>query len=175
LTAKQRKKMLRNGQIIRWNMVRSVRRLLEVQMLAAMKMPFQPDLPVLRRVRAADTQSCAWHRPDGMDVCLDCWKRWISDPDKLTPLRTMTGLVGDGDGYSPDLYEQQGQQDMKIGEATNAMIDSLTTFHRWAIYASCSIASPWRFPNADVILVAVDARDELTKKLKKNACTGALF
>lgn len=96
--------------------------------------------------------------------------------DRDLGAQTMRGLAGDGDGYgSGDVYEAQRRTDMRIGEATNAQIDNLSRIHYWAIYRACSIATAWKFPNADFIVVMEEARDELEKKLRKNICTAVLF
>ena len=55
------------------------------------------------------------------------------------------------------------------------MINSLSRIHVWAIYRSCSIASVWRFPNADLLAAVAEAKEQLTEKLKRNVCTATLF
>jgi hypothetical protein len=87
----------------------------------------------------------------------------------------MGGLAGDADGHGVDLHEAQHTHDMQIGAATDAMIDSLDRIHVWAIYANCRIATAWRFPHADLVVTAAEARAELVLKLKKNECTRNLF
>jgi hypothetical protein len=64
---------------------------------------------------------------------------------------------------------------MKIGEATDAMIDSLRALHRWSIYKKCGIASVWKFPSADFMMTLIDAEEELRLKLKNNVATAASF
>jgi hypothetical protein len=136
----------------------------------------------MRRVRREEVAKTAFVKPDGLDLCLSCWKDSMTgDQDNDLGVKTMTGLSGgveDGEeAVAPreDMYEAQQIADQRIAAATDAMINSLVSLHRWAIYRSCSIASVWRFPNADFLSVAAEARDELTKKLKRNVCTSTLF
>lgn len=110
---------------------------------------------------------------DPVDHCLTLWKEWMQQCDRDLGAQTMRGLVGDyGSG---DVYEAQRQADMRIGEATNAQIENLSRIHYWSIYRACSIATAWRFPNADFIQVLAEARAELEQKLRKNICTAVLF
>jgi hypothetical protein len=129
----------------------------------------------VRRVRRDEVVSPAFAKADGLELCLACWKDWMTgDQDKDLGVKTMRGLVGDCESGA-DIYEAQQEADQRIGAATDAMINSLERLHVWAIYRSCSIASVWRFPNANFITVAEDARSELTQKLKRNVCTATLF
>ncbi len=131
---------------------------------------------MLRRVRKEEAKIDAWVKPDGLDACLECWKMWMSgDGDRDLGAKTMGGLVGNSDGYGLDPDEEQQARDNRIGAATDAMIDSLKRIHIWAIYKSCGVGSVWQFPNADLVIVAEDARTELEAKLRKNVCTGILF
>lgn len=126
----------------------------------------------------------AWTAPDPLDYCLECWKVWMSgDADRDLGTKTMRGLAGGADAEDgvdeaprgPNVYEAQQQHESSIAAATDAMIDSLPRIQAWAIYRSCSMSTAWRFPNADLVTVAAEARAELTAKLKKNICTGTLF
>ena len=131
---------------------------------------------MLIRIRKQDIQSANWVKPDPLDECLACWKIWIAgDGDRDLGAKTMSGMVGLKDAYGVDLGEAQHARDNRIGAATDAMIDSLKQIHRWAIYTSCSVVTAWKYPHADVIEVATEARAVLTLKLKNNVCTGALF
>ena len=87
----------------------------------------------------------------------------------------MRGLAGDGDGYGGDIHDMQRSNDMKIGEATNAMISSLELPQQWAIKRAFDIAKVWRFAQLDYQTVYFNARKELEKKLQKNICTAVLF
>lgn len=131
-----------------------------------------------RRVRASEVKVDAYVKPDGLEYCLDCWKRWMhGDADRDLGAKTMRGLAGDSDAYGAGLsvHDAQEQEDNRIGAATDAMIESLTQLHKWAIYRSCSMATAWRFPNADLIAISAEARDELSKKLRQNPCTAIRF
>jgi hypothetical protein len=113
--------------------------------------------------------------PEPVLYCLEVWAAWMGgDYDRDLGMQGCRGVSGD-EGAGPDVYERQQRADAKIAEAVNAMIDSLSRLHMWAIYASCSVATAWRFPNADLVLVAEEARTELEKKLRKNSCTAVLF
>ncbi|NHZ41825.1 hypothetical protein [Massilia aquatica] len=113
---------------------------------------------------------------DPVNLCLELWKRWMAgDADRDLGTRTMRGLRGDGDGHGVDLYEAQQASDIKMAEATDAMIGSLERIHVWAIYRACSLATVWAFPNASLVDVAAEARAQLREKLRKNICTGILF
>lgn len=131
--------------------------------------------PVLRRVRRAAAPAPAFVKPDGLELCLACWKNWMTgDQDTDLGMKTMRGLSGEGQA-GPDIYEAQQEADQRIGAATDAMINSLSRIHAWSIYRSCSIASVWRFPNANFLEVAAEAKELLIDKLKKNVCTATLF
>jgi hypothetical protein len=131
--------------------------------------------PTLRRVRREEVPVTAFTKPDGLNLCLACWKDWMTgDQDNDLGMKTMRGLAGEGEG-GPDIYEAQQAADQRIGAATDAMINSLSRIHVWAIYRSCSIASVWRFPNADFLGLAAEAKEQLTEKLKRNVCTATLF
>ena len=129
----------------------------------------------LRRVRKDEVRAPAFVKPDGLEYCLACWKDWMAgDSDRDLGVKTMAGLAGD-DSRNVDSHEAQQANDTRIAAATDAMISSLDRIHVWAIHRSCSITSVWRFQNADLPTVAAEARDELTRKLKKNVCTSVLF
>lgn len=131
---------------------------------------------MLRRVKKQEDRDDSWVRPEPLDYCLEVWKGWMaSTGQRNLGARIMGGLVGETDGHGYDLHEAQHSHDMQLAAATDAMIDSLDRIHVWAIYASCSIATAWRFPNADLVTTATDARAELIIKLKKNECTRNLF
>lgn len=132
-------------------------------------------MPVVRRGPPAPDRNLV-RSHDPVDLCLELWKEWMRQGDRDLSTQTMRGLAGDGDGYgSEDVYEAQRRNDMRIGEATNAQIESMSRIHYWAIYRACSIATAWKFPHADFMQVMVEARAELEKKLRKNICTAVLF
>lgn len=113
---------------------------------------------------------------DPLDLCLELWKTWMADGiDRDLGTQTMRGLSGEGDGHGVDLHEAQRATDIRIAQATDAMIDSMARIHIWAIYTICSQATPWRFPRASLVDVAQAARGELRRLLQKNVCTAVLF
>jgi hypothetical protein len=127
-----------------------------------------PAAPVLVLART--------EQADPLDLCLELWKAWMAEgPDRVLALKTMRGLSGDGDGHGVDSHEAQRANDIRIAQATDAMIDSMQRLHIWAIYKLCSQATPWRFPNASLIDVGQAAREELRRLLQKNVCTAVLF
>jgi hypothetical protein len=146
------------------------------------------EAPGLRRVRKEEVVKSAFSKPDGLEFCLACWKDWMAGTQNKD-LEIKGGTIYQ-DGASepildengkpipvppPDMYEQQQEADNRVAMATDAMINSLGRLHVWAIYRSCSIASVWRFPNADFLVAAEEARNELKKKLSRNVCTATLF
>lgn len=137
-----------------------------------------PSERAVRVVRAATTpaRTNIGTLPDPVDLCLEIWKNWMrGDPDRDLGAKTMRGLVGEGDGHGMDLYEAQQASDIKVAQATDAMINSLQRLHVWAIYRSCSLATVWNFSNAVLVDVAAEARAELAVKLRRNICTAVLF
>lgn len=113
---------------------------------------------------------------DPVDLCLELWKVWMAGAgERDLGAKTMRGLSGEGDGRGVDIYEAQRASDMRMAEATDAMIESLQRMHVWAIYRMCSMSTAWRFPNACLQDVAIEARQELSNKLRKNICTAVLF
>lgn len=131
---------------------------------------------MLQRVKKQDIKTDTWVRPDPLEYCLAVWKEWMArGGHRSVGSLVMGGLASDADGHGHDLHEAQHSHDMEVAAATDAMIDSLDRVHIWAIYASCSIATAWRFPHLNLAGTAEIARDELVLKLKKNECTRNLF
>lgn len=132
--------------------------------------------------RAIDSaRLSAFFRPDGLDECLRCWVAWMHTPEsaKLLDMKTQNGLVGESDGYGDeqDVHDHQRRREYEIAMATDAMIDSLTAFHRWAIYRSYNLGNgwqQWKF-KGDLGDAYAEARITLAGKLKKNVCTANLF
>lgn len=137
------------------------------------------DAPLAVRVMASAAvvlELAPMAKADPLDLCLELWKAWMGDGvDKDLAAKTMRGLSGDGDGHGVDLHEAQRANDIRIAQATDAMIDSMARIHIWAVYTLCSQATPWRFPHADLVAVGQQARDELRRLLQKNVCTAVLF
>lgn len=132
---------------------------------------------MLRRVRKEDVQITAEEKPDGLALCLECWKTWMASDDRdLSATRMKLHAPADErEGYDRDVYAEQRAADMRIGEATGAMIEDMKAAYRWAIYKKCGISTLWRFPQLDWMTVAVDAMVELENRLRKNIATATLF
>jgi hypothetical protein len=132
----------------------------------------------MRRVMKAEVVTMdRVNTPDGLEICLECWKQYMhSDSDRDLGAKTMSGLKGDDSyGNGMDIYDQQQASDLKVGAATDAMIDSLSELHRWAIYKLTSTACAWKYPLADILKVGLAAKKSLRCKLKNNCCTSVLF
>lgn len=130
----------------------------------------------LIRVRKSDAKIEFIRKPDGLEICLDCWTSWLcSDPDRDLGVKTMRLPTGDADGYGRTTHEAQHEREMQIGAATDAMIESLSFLHRWAIYKLNGVASVWGFPNADLLIVGPAAQAALIDKLRRNVATSILF
>lgn len=129
--------------------------------------------PTLRRVRRAEVVQPAFDRPDPYAQLMACWVDYMRTDDRDLGAGGMK-LESDAE---PDVnvHDAQRAADMKIGEAVNAMVDSLAMLHRWAIYKSQGIATAWRFQNADFGATLTAARDELEQKLRKNVATRLYF
>ena len=138
-----------------------------------------PPPPLVVRVLVPHVQvvhSGPGAQKDPVDLCLEMWKGWMASAgDRDLGAKTMRGLSGEGDGHGVDLHEAQRASDMRMAEATDAMINSLSRLHIWAIYRACSLATVWKFPNADEVDVMFEARGELEARLRRNICTAVLF
>lgn len=130
------------------------------------------ELPKLRRA-PAPAKTIAEHEP--LDLCLSIWRDWMQSSDRDLGAKTMRGLTGEGDGYGGDVHDQQRANDMRVAEATDAMISSLPRIAVWSIYRAYSISTAWRFPSADFEQEYMDARTSLEILLRKNICTSVLF
>jgi len=130
-----------------------------------------------RIIKSKVVQSDLLNTPDGLKICLECWKQYMhSDGDRDLGAKTMSGLKGDDSyGNGMDIYDQQQASDLKVGAATDAMIDSLSKLHRWAIYKLTSTACAKEYPLANILTVGPDAKESLRHKLKNNCCTSFLF
>jgi hypothetical protein len=132
----------------------------------------------MRRVTKAEVIAMdRVNTPDGLEICLDCWKQYMhSDGDRDLGAKTMSGLKGDDSyGNGMDIYDQQQASDLKVGAATDAMIDSLPLRYKWAIYKLTSIGYSYDYPHGDVLLVGPAAKEALRDKLRNNCCTSVLF
>ena len=132
----------------------------------------RPPGPI--RVRACDVRVDTWVKPDGLEICLDLWVRFMQKSDTDLGVQGQKSLRGEGDGYGNE-DTGQARRDNEIGEATDAMIHSLRVHHQWAIRKIKGLASTWRFPQLDYMTTAIDAKEELEKKLRINVATRTLF
>lgn len=128
----------------------------------------------LRRVRKEAAESFV--KPDGLDLCLTCWKEWMGRDDTDLGIKNQSTLRGESDGYD-GCDSSQLRRDNEIGEATDAMVRSLKTSHQWAIRRKCGVTAQrvWNFPQLDYIVEAQDACVELEKKLRNNVATRLLW
>ena len=135
----------------------------------------------LTRVRKSTEQGTTppYRQADGLDLCLACWRDYMHTNDRDLRASRMKLVAPcsheEGDGYESDLYAEQRQADLRVGEATDAMIDSLSRLHVWAIYKACGIGQVWRFPHADFGATLDAARAALETKLRSNLATRARF
>lgn len=129
--------------------------------------------PTLRRVRREEAVQPAFGKPDPYALLMACWVDYMRTDDRDLGSRGMK-LAGEGDS-GRDLHESQRLADIKIGEAVNAMVDSLTIQYRWAIYRSQGISTAWRFQGANYAEVLEAARETLEEKLRKNVATRLWF
>lgn len=127
----------------------------------------------LRRVRRDEVAKSTFDRSDPYALLLACWVDFMRADDRDLGVGGMK-LTGDG-WTSKDVHESQRAADLKIGEAVHAMVHSLPSLHRWAIYKSQGLATVWRFPNADFGTTLTTAREELEEKLRKHVATQLYF
>jgi len=132
-----------------------------------------PYAATLRRAPKEKPANQAFGQADPYATLMACWIDYMRVPDLHLSSKGMK-LIGDA---PPDatVGEAQYIADLKLGESVNAMVDSLTAQHRWAIYKSQGISTAWRFPNANYEAVLLDARDDLEKKLRKHVATRMYF
>ena len=129
--------------------------------------------PTLRRVRRADVAKPTFSKPDPYVMLIACWADYMRTDDRDLGTGGMK-LASDAEPDS-NVHDSQRAADMKLGEAVNAMVDSLPALHRWAIYKSQGLSTAWRFPNADFGATLAAAREELEEKLQKNIATRIHF
>lgn len=137
--------------------------------MTAIAMPRMFPIPTLRRVRRDEVARQESPKVDSYAQLMACWLDYMRLDDRdlgLTRMRLASDAAKD-----LDVYDSQRAADIKIGEAVNAMVESLPMRLRWAILKSQGISTAWRFPNADFSAVLSEARDELEQKLRKNGVT----
>jgi len=127
----------------------------------------------LRRVRRDQVAIETFDKPEPYALLLACWVDFMRSDDRDLGAGGMK-LTGDG-LTSKDVHEAQRSSDLKIGEAVDAMVHSLSSLHRWTIYKGQGLSTAWRFPNADFGTTLAAARDELENKLRKHVATRLYF
>ncbi|NHZ40104.1 hypothetical protein [Massilia aquatica] len=144
-------------------------------MLLTAKLGF-PSVAGLRRVRRDEVRAPTFVKPDGLDLCLSCWKEWMSRDDTDLGIKNQSTLRGEGDGYGT-VDTSQMRRDNEIAEATDAMVRSLKSSHQWAMRRKCGITrgNVWNFHQLDYVAEAQDACVELEKKLRTNIATRLLW
>lgn len=132
-----------------------------------------------RRIRKEDAQVIAPQKRDGLSVCLSCWRLYMQSEDKALGASRMKLECGTDEdshyGYESDPYGEQHKADLRIGEATNAMISDLKPAHTWAITKSNGITTVWKFPSVDYIKTLAAAHAALEDKLRRNLSTATQF
>jgi len=131
----------------------------------------------LVRVRKSQIPESPHIQADGLDICLACWRDYMHTDDKARAEALMQFRIKpeEGGGYDSDPYGEQHRADLRIGEATDAMISSLIRMQIWAIYKAYGIGQVWDFPNADFAQTLEMAKIELEKKLRNNIATATKF
>ena len=127
----------------------------------------------LRRVRREEVARPAFNKPDPYVMLMVCWLDYMRADDRDLGVGGMK-LASDAE---PDVnvHDAQRLADMRMGEAVNAMVDSLTVLQRAAIYKSQGLATAWRFGGSNYEAVLLAAREDLEEKLKKNLATRIYF
>jgi hypothetical protein len=127
----------------------------------------------IRRVRREEVSKPAFQKPDPYVQLMACWLDYMRTDDRDLGIGGMK-LAGDA---QPDVnvHDAQRAADLKVGEAVNAMVDSLTVLQRAAIYKSQGLSTSWRFASSNYEAVLLQAREGLEEKLKKNLATRIYF
>lgn len=131
----------------------------------------------MRRVKKEEVRFETWVKPDGYALCMDCWKTYMSTDDRDLSASRMQFSGGEQEvtAYESDPYGDQRRADMKIGEAVDAMIDSLKPVESWAVRKKYGVMNVWNFPQADYVAVLLRAEVKLEEILRKNIATAVMF
>lgn len=125
-----------------------------------------------------------WSPPDPLDVCLECWKIWMSRNDRDLGTQQQKLRTGDDEDDDEDQRQKDSEsvaaaaaqrRDNEIAEATDAAINGLRACDRWAIYKMMGLASAWKFPLLDFMETAQKAKVQVERRLRENIATRALF
>jgi hypothetical protein len=127
----------------------------------------------IRRVRRDEVAKPTFQKPDPYVQMMACWLDYMRTDDRDLGIGGMK-LASEAE---PDVnvHDAQRAADIKMGEAVNAMVDSLTVLQRAAIYRSQGLATSWRFSSSNYEAVLLQAREDLEEKLKKNLATRIYF
>lgn len=127
----------------------------------------------LRRVRREEVAKPAFQKPDPYGLLMAFWVDYMRVDDRDIGIGGMK-LATDAE---PDVnvHDAQRAADLKMGEAVNAMVDSLTVLQRAAVYKSQGMATAWRFASSNYEAVLLQAREDLEEKLRKHVATRLYF
>jgi hypothetical protein len=127
----------------------------------------------IRRVRRDEVAKSAFQKPDPYVQMMACWLDYMRTDDRDLGIGGMK-LASDAE---PDVnvHDAQRAADLKVGEAVNAMVDSLAVLQCAAIYKSQGLSTAWRFASSNFEAVLLQAREDLEEKLKKNLATRIYF
>jgi hypothetical protein len=133
----------------------------------------------LIRVRKEHVKTDSWIKPDGFDICMACWQDYmrLKERDHGVSRVHLVGGAEDPERVvcESDPYAEQRKDDLKVGKAANAAVNSLSRLHYWAIYKAYGMGQVWIFPNADFLETLEAAKAELEQKLRRNAVTAVKF
>lgn len=125
-----------------------------------------------------------WSPPDPLDVCLECWKIWMTRNDGDLGTQRQKLLTSDDGENEEERTKRDAESiaaaakqrwDNEIAEATDAAINSLRACDRWAIYKMSGLSSVWDFPTLDYMTFIQTAKARAEQILRTNIATRALF
>ena len=100
-----------------------------------------------------------------LDECLSLWADWMRSKSVFHGQPKLLQIFAS----NPLDYQQElAVMDERAARAVDAMIDSLSTQHHWAIYKRCGMSSVWKYERLNFETTLAEAEIELEKKLKKN-------
>lgn len=100
-----------------------------------------------------------------LDECLSLWADWMRSRSVFHGQPKLLQIFG---GSPADFEQDCHEMDISAARAVQAMIDSLTTQHQWAIYYRCGLKSVWNYERLNLELTLADAEQALEPKLRKN-------
>lgn len=87
-------------------------------------------------------------------IVMKIWARWMTLRDRREP-----------GGWA---HPQDVKEFMRTGEAIDAMVNDLSSEHRWAVYRAYGIATIWRYPQLSLADVIVEVELKMMPKMLKN-------